>query len=86
MNLQWTKTFEKEYRALPSRIQQQADRKLTLLLQNPRHPSLRLKKMKGQQSGIWELSVTMNYRITFQVENDIYLLRRIGTHDVLGRP
>jgi mRNA-degrading endonuclease YafQ of YafQ-DinJ toxin-antitoxin module len=41
--------------------------------------------MRGT-SEIWELSVTMNYRITFQLRDEVMLLRRIGTHDVLRRP
>jgi hypothetical protein len=29
---------------------------------------------------IWEMSVTKSYRITFQRESEIVLLRNIGTH------
>jgi hypothetical protein len=30
--------------------------------------------------------VSRDYRFTFQIIGDIYLMRRIGTHDVLRRP
>ena len=36
--------------------------------------------------GIWEMRVTDNYRVTFQVIQDGMILRRIGTHNVLRRP
>lgn len=35
---------------------------------------------------IWEGRVSRDYRFTFQIIGDIYLMRRIGTHDVLRRP
>jgi len=56
--------------------------KLALYEKDPRHPSLRVKKMEGAKH-VWEMSVTRNYRITFQREGNIVLLRNIGTHDML---
>ena len=50
-----------------------------------RHPSLRLKKIKGHPT-IWEGRITESYRFTFQIAGEIYLLRRIGTHDILKTP
>jgi mRNA-degrading endonuclease YafQ of YafQ-DinJ toxin-antitoxin module len=32
---------------------------------------------------VWEASVTMSYRMTFQRAGDTFILRRVGTHDVL---
>jgi len=49
---------------------------------NPRHPSLRVKKIQGA-GNIWEMSVTKSYRITFQRKEEIILLRNTGTHDIL---
>jgi len=56
--------------------------KLALYENNPRHPSLRVKKIQGV-GNIWEMSVTKSYRITFQRKEEIILLRNIGTHDIL---
>jgi mRNA-degrading endonuclease YafQ of YafQ-DinJ toxin-antitoxin module len=41
--------------------------------------------MRGRED-IWEMSVTMNRRITFQVDERVVVLRRIGTHDTLRQP
>jgi len=41
--------------------------------------------MKGF-SEIWEARVTKNYRFTLQIQGDFYILRKIGTHDMLKRP
>jgi len=86
MKLLFAKPFIKDYRDLPEHIQKQTDKQLTLLLQNFRHPSLRIKKVEGTKGRIWEGSITMNYRFTFQIEGETILMRRIGTHDILGRP
>ena len=55
--------------------------KLTLMFQNPRHPSLRTKKMQGHKS-IFESTVSMEIRITWQyIKKDAILLRKVGPHD-----
>jgi mRNA-degrading endonuclease RelE of RelBE toxin-antitoxin system len=85
MKIVTTRPFEKDYAALSTAIQSITDKKLALLVQNPRYPSLRIKKTEGSRN-IWEGSVTKNYRFTFQIIGDMYILRRIGTHDILRTP
>jgi mRNA-degrading endonuclease RelE of RelBE toxin-antitoxin system len=85
MKIQTTRPFDDDYDALPVSIKDKADKQLTLLLSNPKHPSLQLKKMKGHPD-IWEGRITKSYRFTFQIIGEIYLLRRIGTHDILKTP
>jgi mRNA-degrading endonuclease YafQ of YafQ-DinJ toxin-antitoxin module len=79
-----TRTFDKSFAALPPNIQEHSLEKLTLYENKARHPSLRVKKLEGT-ADIWEMSVTRNYRITFQREGKVVLLRNIGTHDILRR-
>ena len=85
MKAVFSKSFKRAYKALPGDIQAQVDKQLTALLDNPHHPSLQLKKMEGHQT-IWEARISAGYRITFQINGDTYLLRRVGTHDVLRKP
>jgi mRNA-degrading endonuclease RelE of RelBE toxin-antitoxin system len=85
VKLQVTERFARRYRALPREIQERVDAQLELPLENPRHPSLRSRKMQGT-ARIWELRVTQGYRLTFQIEGDVYLLRTVGTHDILREP
>ena len=85
MKLLFTKSFRKDYAVLSSDIQTLAEKKLKLLLQDSRHPSLRVKKMEDPRD-IWEGSITQNYRFTFQIIGDAYILRRLGTHDILRTP
>ena len=85
MHLEATSTFRRLYKKLPAHIQQQVKHTLELLHSNPTHPSLRHRKMAGQ-ADIYEVSVTMNYRITYQKAGDIGFLRKVGTHDILRQP
>jgi len=79
-----TERFKKDFRRLSKQVQDRAIAALGQYESDRNHPSLRAKKMEGAL-GIWEMRVSDNYRITFQVEGDGILLRRIGTHDILRR-
>ena len=81
MNIRRTDAFLKDYRALPSDIRERVDKQLRLLLEDFRHPSLRLKKLKG--TTIYEIRISKNYRQTLRFEKEHMELRRIGTHDIL---
>ena len=86
MRLLITKCFDGDYKNLPRAIQEQCDKQLIALLKNPRHPSLQTSKIHGIES-IWEGRVSKDYRFSFQIAKDIYILRRVGKHDeVLRRP
>jgi mRNA interferase RelE/StbE len=85
MKLFLTRSFEKDYERLPLRIQKHLDSQILRLLENPRHASLRTKKIKGTAL-IWEGQVTRSYRFTFQIQGDTYILRRVGTHEILKSP
>lgn len=85
MRLVFTKPFIKAYHSLPQRIQRVTDKQLGLLLANPQHPSLQIKKMQDP-TGVWEGRVTRNYRFTFQIQGDTYILRKVGAHDILKTP
>lgn len=84
MKIEWSDTFTREYHRLPGEWQERFDEKLTLFLHNPRHPSLRVKKMSGTER-IWEARISESYRWTFELIKDGVRLRRIGTHDILRR-
>jgi hypothetical protein len=85
MRIQTTAPFDEDFAALPATIKRRAEKQFRLLLDNLRHPSLRIKKMEDPRE-IWEGRITQGYRFTFQIVGDIYLLRRIGTHNILRRP
>jgi hypothetical protein len=61
------------------------DRQLTYLAHDIRHPGLFVKKMVNQDD-IWETRIDEHYRMTFQIYNDIIILRRVGTHEIYRQP
>lgn len=85
MRLLPTERFRRGYLHLQPNIQEQVDQALDRLLSNPRHPSLQVKKMQGT-AGVWELRATKGYRVTFQIDRDLYILRKVGAHDILRHP
>ncbi|MGH9779254.1 MAG: type II toxin-antitoxin system RelE/ParE family toxin [Candidatus Acidiferrales bacterium] len=82
MRFRALKSFERDHAKLPRKIQEQFEKAIHLFETNPRHPSLRVKKMRGTH-GIWEASLTMSYRFTFNWEGDVVTFRRVGAHDIL---
>jgi mRNA interferase RelE/StbE len=81
-DVEFTRGFTRLFRRLPDEVRQATYQKLALFEDNPAHPSLRVKRLKGSP-GLWEMSITMNYRVTFTMEGNRVVLRAIGTHDVL---
>ena len=84
MKVQRTDRFKKDYQKLPSDIQRRVDQKLRFLIRDPRHPSLRIHKLRGVE-WLWEFSVTMNYRVLFEIEGEYYVLLGVGPHRVVDR-
>ena len=80
-----TERFKKQYKKLPQYIKKATKKQLGFLLSDPDHPSLNIKKMKDPRD-IWEGRITHSYRFTFQKKEDTYILRNIGTHDILEKP
>lgn len=86
MKIAPTDTFRRGYGKLPAEVQQKVDRQLARMAADLRHPSLRIKKIRGAP-GIWEARVDRGYRMTFAVKRDVIILRQVGPHDaVLNRP
>lgn len=81
MIIRRTNAFLKDYRKLREDLKSQVDKQLSLLIQNPRHPSLNLKKLKGTFN--FEIRISKGYRLTLSFKENILELRRVGTHDIL---
>lgn len=83
MKLIFTGPFKRDYQTLPSDVQRALDKALKFLLSNPRHPSVRAKKIPGTE--IWYGRASRDYRFTFQFKRDEVILRRAGTHVILAK-
>jgi mRNA interferase RelE/StbE len=86
LNIYFSDLFLESINHLPIKVKKALKKKLDLLADNPKHPSLRTKKIKGSE-GIFETSINMDIRMTWEFYEDGILLRNIGKHDkTLGNP
>ena len=82
--LKFSDTFRQCYKKLPDNIQKKVDKQIRFLKNNPDHPSLNIHLIQGT-SGIWEGYVDYSYRSTFEIRDDHYYLRMVGTHKIIDK-
>jgi mRNA interferase RelE/StbE len=80
-----TSPFKRDFQRLSEAIKRRTEAALRLLMANPHHPSLRIKKVKGNilqgYENIFEGRITRDYRFFFLIETDVYKLLRCGKHE-----
>ena len=74
--------FTPQYEALPRAIQELATKNFGLLKQDPKHPSLHFKRIKGD---LWSIRVGQKYRALAVEGGDRYHWFWIGTHSEYDR-
>lgn len=84
MKLSFSHSFKKSYQKLSPLVQKQVDASLRWLMTDIQYPSLQVKKIQGTQN-IYELRVSLKYRMSFEIQEDGYFLRKVGEHDALLR-
>jgi hypothetical protein len=62
-----TMRFKKAYQTLPKHVQLKVAKAFLLLQEDPAHPSLGIKKIRGYEA-IWEGCIDQQYRFTFHYE------------------
>ena len=86
MRLQYTQRFERAYISMEASDAARVAKAIKLLARDSRHPGLRVKKVEGT-SGIWEARASRSLRLTFEIHEDLLILRNVGPHNrVLKNP
>ncbi|HHV16387.1 MAG TPA: type II toxin-antitoxin system mRNA interferase toxin, RelE/StbE family [Gelria sp.] len=81
----YTERFKKHYKKLHHNEKKQIKRKVEMLAENPKHPSLRCKRIQGTNN-LFECSVNMDIRIIWFYEDDkLIMLVDVGHHDILNQ-
>ncbi len=80
-----TKNFDDHFSQKPRSLQDTTKRKIKLLAENPRHPSLNVHRVDGTD-GVWEAYIDMSHRLTFEYQDGGIVLRNNNGHDILKRP
>jgi len=85
MNLVRTHLFKRDFLELRENIKRSAEKALRLFATNPFHPSLHIKKTKGEilkgYHNIFEGKLSKSYCFLFLIEKDSYVLLRCGKRD-----
>lgn len=81
MNHRTNARFWKLYRQLTAEVREVADKNFELLKENPKHPSLRFKKI----GRLWSVRVGSGYRAIGLDKGDTVLWVWIGPHDEYKR-
>ncbi len=76
-----SKRFTKAYLRLPLEIRDIVKKALAMLEENPRHPSLQTKPIKGAR-GFYEARIDKNYRMTYiRLSDDTLEMSYVDNHD-----
>lgn len=80
MKIKYSENFRDAVQNLSPEAKRELKKKLEIMIENPRHPSLRSKKIEGTDD-IFEASIYMDIRMTWQYISAGILLRSLGEHD-----
>ena len=84
MKIGRTARFKRAYQRLNPPKRRAVEKALSFLVNNIRHPSLRVKKMEGT-TGIWEARASKSIRLSFEFRGDTLILRNVGDHNEVLR-
>ena len=79
MKLIFSPKASRQIRKLTLIIRKKLYKQASILLINPRYPSLRTKKMTGEDK--FEARIDYHYRFTYKIENEEIWILNIGPHD-----
>lgn len=80
MEIVFTEQFDQAYEKLTRSDKRRVKKALSLLGNDPRHPSLYVKKM-GRTKDKWEARASLQLRMTFEMTGETIAMRNVGHHD-----
>lgn len=75
----------KKIKQKDSKLAKRIEKQITLFIQNPKHPSLRLHKLTGDLQELWSISISKSIRIIYILNADTAYFVDLGTHDEVYR-
>lgn len=86
MKVNLSPRFKRGYKKVPQHIQSDFDKKISIFMKVPNHPSLKTHKLKGKLQECLAFRLKDGYRVLFEFSgpNTVDLLD-IGPHDVYKR-
>lgn len=79
MRIRLTDGAIKQYVSLPKQLQKKTDKQFSYLIEDFRHPSLKVKKYQGFEN-LWQGRIDKSYRFYFHVVEPHYIIVSIINH------
>ena len=77
--------FERAYADAPEAVRRAFDRKLTLLLENWRHPSLQAHPWPADGPDAMQARVNLSWRFYYFLDGDTFVIYRLRAHPKSAR-
>lgn len=79
----FTKTFLKQYKKAPKKVQKSFKQRLRLYVQNPGHVGLRRHQLSGKFAAYTSINITGDWRLILKEEKNSITCMLLGTHSQL---
>ena len=86
MKIIYTSKFAREFKKLPARVKDTAEKQESIFRKNPFDEKLKTHKLKGRLKGFLSFSIGHKYRIIFEfgLNKNIVYFYSVGDHDIYG--
>lgn len=83
MDVLYTPHFKRDAKRLPASLRPVVEKYLQLFMEDSRHPSLNVHKLRGSLKDIWAFSIDRRIRVLFEyVAKDCVVFHAIGDHSI----
>ncbi len=83
MDISFHKNFKKQFKKLPTKIQDQFVERLSIFKSDSEHPTLHIHPLKGDMRRFMSMNVTGDHRALFIRDGKAVAFHKIGTHSEL---
>lgn len=86
MKIYYSSKFAREYKRLPLKVKNLAEKKEKIFRQNPFDQRLKTHKLTGRLKEFWSFSLDESYRIIFEfADEDNIWFHSVGSHEIYRR-
>lgn len=85
MKIYYSSKFAKEYKRLPKKVKNAAEKREKTFRTDPFDPGLKTHRLSGKLKDYHSFSIDYHYRIIFEfVRKDTVWFHSVGTHEIYG--
>ncbi len=80
-----TNKFIRDWHTLTPQMQRLVKTKVELLTANPRHPSLKVHRLRRLKGLVWECYISNTHRLLYQQQQGQLYLYSLGKHELIDK-